>query len=394
MISFDKIVSTLTSEQLESLHDDIASVRRALSKTLLAPPVSRLPPELNATIFSFLEIKDVMLVSMTCRRWRRDVERNPQLLQTMQHKLLVLGGSNDQKHLTTFHTYSVAKNRWDTVHDSHLPSVKGPFAAVHLKARKRLYVVGGIVSGTPLRACDSFDLVKKSWTHHTPMSTARSKPAVVCVDDCIYVFGGFNGVCSSNSVEKYDVATDTWSSCAPMIQSRGAPCACAIQDGRMLVAGGWSGDLDNRTSLSTMEIFDPITNTWTAGPAMSTRRSTPSAVWFDESVYVLGGYDSVTHAWLGSVERFDVKKNEWFPCPRMLTPRSGHGVAVAQNSIFCVGGWNGTDYFSNVEKFDGETNRWVVLKAMPTRRRDASVFFLTADDFEAPSSRRPSLASE
>ena len=56
---------------------------------------------------------------------------------------------------------------------------------------------------------------------------------------------------------------------------------------------------------------------------------------FDQSIFVVGGYDSVNQ--LPTVERYDVDTNQWEYVARMNSPRSALGVAVVNNIIYAVG---------------------------------------------------------
>ena len=56
---------------------------------------------------------------------------------------------------------------------------------------------------------------------------------------------------------------------------------------------------------------------------------------FDQSIFVVGGYDSVNQ--LPTVERYDVDTNQWEYVARMNSPRSALGVAVVNNLIYAVG---------------------------------------------------------
>src|SRR4051812_45581652 len=62
-----------------------------------------------------------------------------------------------------------------------------------------------------------------------------------------------------------------WTTKAPMSTSREWPAGGAT-DELLYVAGG----AYNGAYLATAEVYDPVTNTWTALPAMATTRESPS----------------------------------------------------------------------------------------------------------------------
>jgi hypothetical protein len=70
------------------------------------------------------------------------------------------------------------------------------------------------------------------------MSTARSNhTATLLADGRVLVAGGYNGAYLS-SAELYDPATDSWSAAAPMSTAREYHTATLLPGGQVLVAGG------------------------------------------------------------------------------------------------------------------------------------------------------------
>jgi N-acetylneuraminic acid mutarotase len=66
-----------------------------------------------------------------------------------------------------------------------------------------------------------------------------------------------------SSVEIYNPATNTWRSTTSMSQARYLHTATLLQDGRVLVVGGWSSLNSYEAGVSSrVEIFDPRTETW------------------------------------------------------------------------------------------------------------------------------------
>ncbi len=96
----------------------------------------------------------------------------------------------------------------------------------------------------------------------------------------------------STRVERFDGATGDWSEVAPMSTPRDAAMITPLADGRILVAGGTTSDeIDPEArALATTEIFDPATETWTAGPdLLEPRKDGHALVLEDGSVLIHGG---------------------------------------------------------------------------------------------------------
>ena len=88
------------------------------------------------------------------------------------------------------------------------------------------------------------------------MSTRRYKPGVAALDKKIYVTGGcYLGAWSS--VDCYDPDTNTWPLMANMNIARQAHCLVSLH-GRLYAIGGWNGD-----DVDSVEVYDPDNNKWT-----------------------------------------------------------------------------------------------------------------------------------
>ncbi len=73
-----------------------------------------------------------------------------------------------------------------------------------------------------------------------------------------------------SSAELYDPSTGTWFDAASMAEPRSDHTATLLTDGRVLVAGGGSGQFIPNVirPLATAEVYDPATNTWTQTGSM------------------------------------------------------------------------------------------------------------------------------
>ena len=58
-------------------------------------------------------------------------------------------------------------------------------------------------------------------------------------------------------------------------------------NGYIYVAGGYDGV----SALSSVECYDPLSNTWRVVPPMQRARSAAAAVALSDRIYVIGGHD-------------------------------------------------------------------------------------------------------
>jgi hypothetical protein len=122
--------------------------------------------------------------------------------------------------------------------------------------------------------------------HRTAHSTT------VLQDGRVLVAGGYDGRRLFASAEVYDPAPATWSTTGDMIEPRHGHTATLLADGRVLVAGG---SLERTAcmahhSLRSAELYDPTSGTWTATGSMNASRCGHAAALLpDGQVLVTGG---------------------------------------------------------------------------------------------------------
>jgi hypothetical protein len=91
-----------------------------------------------------------------------------------------------------------------------------------------------------------------------------------------------------NSAEIYDPITATWSLTAPMTDARAEDFVAVLLPGRKVMVAGGTGS-DGVTSLSSAEIFDEATGTWTPTGSMNVGRGEfNSVVLHDGHVLAMG----------------------------------------------------------------------------------------------------------
>lgn len=165
------------------------------------------------------------------------------------------------------------------------------------------------------------------------------------------------------SLEVYDARDGTWSEKAPMKHARQLHAAAVGRDGKLYVFGGvatkgstaqregesWEsfmarGDRGQRaaaTSLASVEIYDPKTDTWSEGrPMPRPRQSMGAALGADGRIYVVGGAPSYSDpVQMDAVDIYDPASNTWQAGPPLLYARNGHAVVgTPDGKIYAIGG--------------------------------------------------------
>ena len=208
------------------------------------------------------------------------------------------------------------------------------------------------------------------------MPTARHFPGVAVVNGKIYVIGGgeSGGAFGYNVVEVYDPLSNSWTTKAPMPTARYGLQALAVY-GLIYAIGGYgfgpNSQDNNYAAVSTVEVYDPANDTWGSDYPMPTPRRTFSASVFDNKIYVFGGIGHALN--LAEVEVFDPVTNSWSYKAAMPTARAGSCATTFGNAIYVLGGesisGNGPSEDLNiVERYDPSTNSWTQATPMTSRR--------------------------
>lgn len=154
----------------------------------------------------------------------------------------------------------------------------------------------------------------------------------------------------------YPIAIDpTWASGGTLTGKRSQHTATRLLDGRVLIAGGYS-DAGGTVSLSTAEVFDPKTDTWSAtGPMATARRAHVASLLPDGRVLVAAGATG-TGSKVTNAEVWSPSTGTWTATTGALPSSAGGWNATALlvgGKVLMVGGNDGTGSgVSTVLKFD------------------------------------------
>ena len=168
----------------------------------------------------------------------------------------------------------------------------------------QILVAGGVSCPTSdscsyLPSAELYDPVAGTFTNTGSLATPRSAPAVLLANGKVLVAGGYtcdaSGNCSSlSSAEVYDPASSSFSGTGSMATPRSGHTMTLLNNGKVLIAGGLScTDASTCSALSTAELYDPDAGTFsTLSSQMSAARFGASAVALAQGkVLIAGGSD-------------------------------------------------------------------------------------------------------
>jgi len=184
------------------------------------------------------------------------------------------------------------------------------------------------------------DATSRGWKTLAPLPGGpRQETAVVALDGRVVVLGGFDETGDVVAdVEIYDPATDTWSAGAPLPEPLHHINA-AVVDGKVYVLGALSG-LDF-TVVGRSYVLDPAAGSWTQLASMppGSERGAGAVGVIGARVYVAGGLGLT--ASVADVSIYDVEQDAWEAGPPMPAALD-HLVGGAVDGVFhVIGGRSG-----------------------------------------------------
>lgn len=232
--------------------------------------------------------------------------------------VLVAGGSRDGQPLDTAERYYPANGTWVAAGRLNIPRTQG--ALTLLTDGRALATGGGIEAGPDWNATASaeiFDPARGRWSLVAPMAVARARhTATLLPDGEVLVAGGattYHGEAGlvTARAEIYNPGTNAWRPAASMSKPRYTDAATLLNNGRVLVAGGWYATSNSDPSHNTAEIYDPATNAWAATAPMTSARADYSLVLLADGRVLAAGGVNPAYTVQASSEIYDPATGAW-----------------------------------------------------------------------------------
>ena len=248
----------------------------------------------------------------------------------------------------------------DWTRKADMPTVRSDFATCIVNGK--IYAIGGEVDkfgDMELSTVEMYDPKTDTWHRKADMPTARSDVATSVVDRKIYAIGGIKihkrkigpgwgyEIKRLATVEMYDPLTDTWTQKADMPTARST--STSVVDGKIYAIGGsaLSRELVLKRKpwrLDTVEVYTPATDTWAKGKSMNHARDGAAVSVVDGKIYAMGGtgWPQIPNhpgPFLSSVEVFNPKTNQWREIGEMPAAKSSHTATAINGKIYVIGGF-------------------------------------------------------
>jgi N-acetylneuraminic acid mutarotase len=137
-------------------------------------------------------------------------------------------------------------------------------------------------------------------------------------------------------------------------------------DGKIYVMGGTESTSSTGPSFGTIEVYDPILDSWDITKAdMPASRVEFCVCAVNGKIYVIGGAPNHGGSPLGTVEEYDASTDTWSTKTPMQTARYGCAYGVIDNKIYVAGGTVDDNFTTSniLEIYDPVTDSWDITKA-------------------------------
>jgi hypothetical protein len=181
------------------------------------------------------------------------------------------------------------------------------------------------------------------------MLMERTAPSAIAINGKIYAMGGVDGPdVILAGMEEYDPATDTWTKKADMPTARYAPILTAVNGKIYAMGGGFfkkKSDFDKRNApLSAVEVYDPVTDTWSKKDDMPIAHDNRAFGFLDGKLYLFGTAREAVRIWhqdyaaSRAVYSYDLKTGTLTRETDMPSARGESSANVINDRIYVVGG--------------------------------------------------------
>lgn len=208
------------------------------------------------------------------------------------------------------------------------------------------------------------------------MDQPRSHTPIIPAGGQLYIFGGggpnFKSLNATHAFDPTAGPAGQWQRRADMPTARSGTIGCSV-DGKIYIIGGGFKQPDGMFRfLNTVEIYDPIRDTWEAGPDMLMPHDYPGGLLMGDYIYILGGHhpDATrggpkTDPGFDFCERLNLKTGQWEEIAPLPTPRFALSAVVYNDQLLTMGGVaftpEGFNNFTVIERYDPTHNRWTTL---------------------------------
>ncbi len=228
------------------------------------------------------------------------------------------------------------------------------FAAATLLNNGMVLVAGGYDGSGSLAGAELYNPATGIFTPAGYLNTPRRTfTSTLLNNGTVLVAGGYGASGALASAELYDPVTETFRPTGSMNDPRRNATATLLNNGTVLVAGG----LHPGGTLASAEVYDPNTGAFTFTGSLTAARYFHSATLLNSGMVLIAGgglsSGSTTTA-LTSAELYNPATGSFTATGTLNAPRLGSAAALMNNGTVLLAGGQGTGASSNAAIVDAE----------------------------------------
>lgn len=254
-------------------------------------------------------------------------------LVTLQDgRVLMCGGLDSGGDKRVSMIYDPTSNIWSTVTQMNVGRSKHTATLLN---NGRVLVTGGN-EVFPKNTCEIYDVPSDTWINVPAMSQARfGHIAVLLSNGNVLVTGG-----GSATAEIYNPILNSWTTVAAPASDRVHGQGIKLNNNTVLVGGGWV--TSSATAIADCELYNPFTDTWDTVQSLSNARHGHRFILAnnlgpDGRVLAIGGTPDAA-AVLDSIEIYEPMTRTWTPGASMAIGRAYFGIAILGNKKIEISG--------------------------------------------------------
>lgn len=223
-------------------------------------------------------------------------------------------------------------------------------------------------------SAELYDPSQGTWSYTGSVNTRRRNPTLTLLNDGrVLLAGGRNGVpypCSGfvSSAELYDPSTGTWSYTGSLSAARESHQAVRLAGGNVLIAGGYGPCGDH---YKYGEVYNPALGTWSVTGPMTTGSVYGSLTLLPSGKVLLAGGETSDGTITPLAQLFDPGTGAWSVTGSMNVPRWEHTATLLNDGrVLIAGGYNTTGELASSEIYDPATGLWTAGPDLQQKRRE------------------------
>jgi hypothetical protein len=251
--------------------------------------------------------------------------------------------------------YDPKTGRWTAT--GSMTSPRFEHTATLLASGKVLVAGAELAPDAILASTELYDPATGRWTAAGDMQTARWQQfAVGLPDGSALVAGGYGAVSATahgllDSVELFDPKTKSWRSAPRLLVGRAQGGSAVLLAGGIVLLAGGDGGSDKM--LASAELYSPTGGDRATGSMSTTRAEFASALFSDDRLLAVGGFDVPgTGKLLSSAEIYDPVSAAWSGAGEMASARFEFTATVLPDGRVLISGGSAVPATDNVPGAD------------------------------------------